>query len=69
MKDSEIIAILAKRDEAKAVRDWTVADKIRDELRARGIEVSRNDEIMELSVSKRGPHPRQQITNILIFFS
>ena len=41
MKDNEIIAILAKRDEAKAVRDWTVADKIRDELRARGIEVGR----------------------------
>ena len=39
LKDGEIIAILAKRDEAKAVRDWTVADKIRDELRARGIEV------------------------------
>ena len=39
LKDSEIAAVLAKRDEAKALRDYATADKLRDELNARGIEV------------------------------
>ena len=41
-KDGEILAILSKRDEVKGLRDWATADKIRDELRSRGIEVSVN---------------------------
>lgn len=35
--DSEIEALIAKRQEARANKDWATADKIRDDLKARGI--------------------------------
>ncbi len=35
--DSEIEALIAQRQEARANKDWATADKIRDDLKARGI--------------------------------
>jgi cysteinyl-tRNA synthetase len=35
--DEEISSLVARRDEARERRDWAEADRIRDELRARGI--------------------------------
>lgn len=35
--DSEVEALIAKRQEARANKDWTAADKIRDDLKAMGI--------------------------------
>ncbi|MGN0535242.1 MAG: cysteine--tRNA ligase [Eubacterium sp.] len=35
--DSEIEELIAKRQEARANKDWATADKIRDDLKARGI--------------------------------
>jgi cysteinyl-tRNA synthetase len=39
-RDEEIEARLAAREEARKRRDWETADKIRDELAARGIEIT-----------------------------
>ncbi len=36
-EDAEIDALVAQRAEAKKAKDWATADKIRDELKARGI--------------------------------
>ena len=38
-KDPEIDALVAARTAAKKAKDWAQADRIRDELKARGIEV------------------------------
>ena len=35
--DSEIEALIAQRNEARKNKDWATADKIRDDLKARGI--------------------------------
>lgn len=35
--DAEIEALIAQRQEARANKDWAIADKIRDDLKARGI--------------------------------
>jgi cysteinyl-tRNA synthetase len=35
--DDEIRALVAARDEARERKDWAEADRLRDELRARGI--------------------------------
>lgn len=35
--DDEILALIARRDEARALKDWTTSDRLRDELVARGI--------------------------------
>jgi cysteinyl-tRNA synthetase len=35
--DSEIAALVARRDEAREQRNWSEADRLRDELRGRGI--------------------------------
>jgi len=35
----EIDALVAARTEAKKARNWAEADRIRDELKARGIEI------------------------------
>lgn len=35
--DEEIAALIANRDQARADKDWTKADRIRDDLQARGI--------------------------------
>jgi cysteinyl-tRNA synthetase len=35
--DDEIVALIARRDEARALKDWTTSDRLRDELAARGI--------------------------------
>ena len=37
--DPEIDALVAARTEAKRAKNWPEADRIRDELKARGIEV------------------------------
>jgi cysteinyl-tRNA synthetase len=37
MLDAEISAMIAQRDEARAAKNWAEADRIRDELTARGI--------------------------------
>ncbi|WP_255451106.1 DALR domain-containing protein [Conexibacter sp. W3-3-2] len=34
--DAEAAALLARREEARAARDWALADRLRDELAARG---------------------------------
>ena len=39
LKDAEIHSILKRRDEAKQIKDWVTADKIREDLRSRGVEV------------------------------
>jgi cysteinyl-tRNA synthetase len=36
-EDAEIDALVAQRAEAKKAKDWATADKIRDDLKARGI--------------------------------
>ena len=36
-EDAEIDALVAKRAEAKKAKDFATADKIRDDLKARGI--------------------------------
>ena len=38
-KDPEIDALVAARTAAKKEKNWAQADRIRDELKARGIEV------------------------------
>ena len=35
--DEEISALIARRDEARATKDWATSDRIRDQLAARGI--------------------------------
>ena len=35
--DEEIEALIAQRTEARKNKDWALADKIRDDLKARGI--------------------------------
>ena len=35
--DSEIEALIEERQEARKNKDWATADRIRDELKARGI--------------------------------
>ncbi|MCJ7807093.1 MAG: cysteine--tRNA ligase, partial [Clostridia bacterium] len=35
--DDEITAIITRRDQARAVKDWAAADRFRDELQAKGI--------------------------------
>jgi len=35
--DSEIEALIEKRQQARREKNWAVADRIRDELKARGI--------------------------------
>ena len=35
--DSDIEALVEKRQEARKNKDWATADKIRDELKAKGI--------------------------------
>ncbi len=35
--DPEVQRLLNKRDKARAEKNWDLADKIRDELRSRGI--------------------------------
>ena len=35
--DAEIEELIAKRQEARANKDWATADRIRDELKERGI--------------------------------
>ena len=37
--DPEIDALVAMRTEAKKAKNWAEADRIRDELKARGIEI------------------------------
>ena len=37
--DPEIDALVAARTEAKKAKNWAEADRIRDELKARGIEI------------------------------
>ena len=37
--DPEIDALVLKRTEAKKAKNWAEADRIRDELKARGIEI------------------------------
>ena len=37
--DPEIDALVAQRTEAKKAKNWAEADRIRDELKARGIEI------------------------------
>jgi len=37
MDPAEIERLIAQRAEARARKDWATADKIRDELRAKGI--------------------------------
>ena len=37
--DPEIDALVAARTEAKKTKNWAEADRIRDELKARGIEI------------------------------
>jgi cysteinyl-tRNA synthetase len=37
--DDEALALLRARGEARAAKDWAEADRLRDELRARGWEV------------------------------
>ncbi len=37
--DPDLLALLAERQAARAARDWTAADRLRDELLARGIAV------------------------------
>ena len=54
LKDSEITAVLAKREEAKALRDYSTADKLRDELNARGIEVYDTAREWHCSDGRRG---------------
>jgi len=37
--DSETVALLRQREAARAARDWTASDRLRDELAARGVTV------------------------------
>ena len=39
LADPEIDALVAARTEAKKAKNWAEADRIRDELKARGIEI------------------------------
>mmetsp|Transcript_64081 Transcript_64081/g.128828 ORF Transcript_64081/g.128828 Transcript_64081/m.128828 type:complete len:412 (+) Transcript_64081:3-1238(+) len=57
--DGEIGSILTKRDEAKQLKDWPTADRIRDELRQRGIEVYDKDREWRAQDGRRGPFPPQ----------
>lgn len=56
-RDAEIMSILSRRDDAKALRDFPTADKIRSELRARGIEVYDKDREWRAEDGRRGAFP------------
>ena len=37
--DSQIHALIAQREQARAVKDWATGDQIRDMLRGRGVDI------------------------------
>ena len=39
MSENEIVAIINKREAARAARNWPEADRMREQLRAKGVEV------------------------------
>jgi len=43
MDNAEILRILEHREEVRGAKDWAAADRIRDELRSKGVEVGDPD--------------------------
>ena len=52
--DAEILAQVAQREQARAGKDWELADRIRDEMRAKGVEVHDREKTWRTNNGRRG---------------
>lgn len=59
MSEDEIDARLKEREQARAQKDWATADQIREELRARGIELYDQTSLWKASDGRVGMLPPQ----------
>ena len=59
MSEADIDARLQQREQARAQKDWATADKLREELRARGIEIFDQTSMWKASDGRVGMLPPQ----------
>eukprot|EP00933_Yihiella_yeosuensis_P024973 TRINITY_DN1935_c0_g1_i1.p1 TRINITY_DN1935_c0_g1~~TRINITY_DN1935_c0_g1_i1.p1 ORF type:complete len:404 (+),score=109.09 TRINITY_DN1935_c0_g1_i1:77-1288(+) len=55
--DMEISTLVVQREKARQANDYALSDKIRDELRAHGVEIRDKDKIWKAADGRQGPVP------------
>jgi hypothetical protein len=54
MSDEQISNLIGQREHARRDKDWSTADKLREELRAQGVEVYDKDKVWRASDGRQG---------------